>query len=65
MPAAALGSVGRRGLRVAGFCGATVDQELADQVLELHRRLRQHEFVAVLEHVRRAAGLHANVLVAQ
>src|SRR5689334_8370539 len=39
-----------------------VDQELADQILELHGRLGQHHLVTVLEHLRRAAGLDRNVL---
>src|SRR5690349_17597632 len=58
-----LGRVGV--LRVGGFLRPAADQEFADQVLELYRRLRQHEFVAILERLRRAAGLDRNVLVAQ
>src|SRR5512146_1072262 len=50
---------------VAALAGIAADQIFADQLLELHRTLRQHDFVAVLEHVRRAARLYGNVLVSQ
>src|SRR6185312_938992 len=54
-------------LAVAGVllvAGRTVDQELADQILQLHRGLGQDHLVAVLEHVGRAARLDRNILAA-
>src|SRR6185437_9753837 len=44
---------------------AAVDQELADQVLDAHRRLGKHHLVAVLQERGRATRLDANILVAQ
>src|SRR6185312_11854474 len=55
---------GRRRIGTARFRTA-VDQELADQVLDAHRRLRQHQLVAVLEERGRATRLDANILVTQ
>src|SRR5690349_14139006 len=53
-------------LAVAGLlvAGRAIDEELADQVLQLHRGLGQDHLVAVLEHVGRAAGLDRNILAA-
>src|SRR5512134_4055285 len=45
--------------------GGLVEQELANQILEHHRRLREAQPVAVLEHHAVAAGLEPDVLLAE
>src|SRR5579885_357839 len=55
----------RRGLLAVLAAVALSDQILADEFLELHRTLRQHHLVAVLERLGRAARLQRHVLVAQ
>src|SRR5689334_13876875 len=58
--------LGRVGILCVGrFLRSAADHEFADKVLELYRRLRQHEFVAVLERLGRSARLDRNVLVTQ
>src|SRR6185436_20583710 len=42
-----------------------VEQKLADQVLQHHRRLREADAVALLQHHAVTAGLEAHVLLAE
>src|SRR5204862_6313034 len=61
---AALRSPGASLRRFPGRFGRLAEQELADEVLEHHRRLGQAQAVAVLQHHAVASGLEPDVLLA-